>query len=264
LDLGGEKLPLSVPVPSGANPSLSVRAIRFSARRPDIFRTQLRALYRASAVGPMRIMFPMISGVAEMHEARTIAKEVRAELERERVPYDPGVPLGAMIETPSAALTADHLTDVCDFFSIGTNDLIQYTFAADRENEDVQYLYHPLHPAILRLLKQVIDAANAAGKPVSLCGDLGGDPSLTWMLLGLGLRELSMLPRRIPAVKAVIAGTRLSEAQDLAAKALLLRSDREVEELVAAAMRGRFPLEIGAAEENAAEAPEASKTEARR
>jgi phosphotransferase system enzyme I (PtsI) len=247
LDLGGEKLPLGVKIPGGTNPSLGVRAIRFSARRPDIFRTQLRALYRASAEGPLRIMFPLISGISEMHEALRVCAAVREELRREGLPFHPSVPIGAMIETPSAALTVDHLADTCDFFSIGTNDLIQYAFAADRENQDVYYLYHPLHPAMLRLLKQAIDAAARVGKPISVCGDMAGDPAFTWVLLGLGVRELSMAPRHIPAVRAVIAATVLAEAQAMAAEALLLHSDGEVEELVLGTMKRRFPLEVASA-----------------
>ena len=244
LDLGGEKLPLAVKIPDGPNPSLGVRAIRFSARRPDIFRTQLRALYRASAHGPLRIMFPMISGVAELHAAQSVCKEVRAELEREGVAHDPSVAVGSMIETPSAALSADQLAEACDFFSIGTNDLIQYAFAADRDNQDVYYLYHPLHSAVLRLLERAIAAAGAANKPISLCGDMAGDPAFTWVLIGLGLRELSMTPQQIPAVRSVIEATTLAEAQAMATEALLFRSDQDVESLVIETMRRRFPLEM--------------------
>jgi phosphotransferase system enzyme I (PtsI) len=248
LDLGGEKLPLAVVVPGGTNPSLGVRAIRFSARRPDIFHTQLRALYRASALGPVRIMFPLISGITELQEAQRACAEVRAQLDREGLAYAAHVPIGAMIETPSAAVTVDHLADACDFFSLGTNDLIQYAFAADRENEEVQYLYHPLHPAVLRLLKLAIDGAHGAGKPISICGDMAGDPAFTWVLLGLGVRELSMAPRHIPAVRSVVAGTQLGEAQAVVAEALLLRTEREVERLIMEVMRRRFPLEVPAAE----------------
>jgi len=244
LDLGGDKLPLAVRIPDGANPSLGVRAIRLSIRRPDIFRAQLRALYRASSFGPVRIMFPLISGIAELHEAQAVCRAVREELAREQIPFDPNVPIGVMIETPSAAVTVDHLADFCDFFSIGTNDLFQYAFAADRENQDVSYLYHPLHPAVLRLIKYAVDAAVRAGKPISVCGDMAGDPLYTWILLGLGVRELSMAPRYIPAVKSVVAGTRLAEAQALTAEAMTLRSDSEVEELVVASMQRRFPLEL--------------------
>jgi phosphotransferase system enzyme I (PtsI) len=244
LDLGGEKLPHSVELPTGNNPSLGVRAIRFSLRRPDIFRTQLRALYRASAAGPLRIMFPLISGITELISAQTICAEIRQELARERVAFDPQVPVGAMIETPSAAVTTDHLAEHCDFFSIGTNDLIQYAFAADRENQEVDHLYHPLHPALLRLLERAIGGAALAGKRISVCGDMAGDPVFTWVLLGLGIRELSMAPGQIPVVRSVISTTRLAEAQEMAARVLRLGSEREVEDLVMTVMRRRFPVEL--------------------
>ena len=220
LDLGGEKLPLAVDFPLGPNPSLGIRAIRFSLSRPDIFRTQLRALYRASAAGPLRIMFPLISGLAELIEAQAICTAVREELTSEGIPFDPTVPIGAMIETPSAAVTTDHLAEHCDFFSIGTNDLIQFAFAADRENEDVHQLHHPLHPGLLRLLQQAIAGAALAGKPISVCGDMAGDPIFAGVLLGLGIRELSMLPGRIPIVRSAITATLLGDAQEMAMRAV--------------------------------------------
>ena len=246
LDLGGEKLPLAVQVAGGANPGLGVRAIRFVRRRSDVFRTQIRALYRASALGPLRIMFPLVSGISELKEARLTCAGIVEELVREGVPFAPDVPIGVMIETPSAALTTDHLAERSSFFSIGTNDLIQYTFAADRENEDVEYLYHPLHPALLRLLKAAIDGARAAGKPVAVCGDMAADPAFTWVLVALGVRSLSMSPRFIPAVKSIIRASTLAEMEALLAQAFLLRSEVEVEELVLGLMRRRFPLELAA------------------
>ena len=247
LDLGGEKLPLAMPVPGGANPSLGVRAMRFAFRRPDIFRTQLRALYRASARGPLRIMFPLVSGISELNEARRFCTAVAEELAREGVPFDGSVRIGVMIETPSAALSTDHLAESSSFFSIGTNDLLQYTFAADRENEDVAHLYHPLHPAVLRLLKSAIDGANGQDKPISICGDMAGDPAFTWVLVGLGLRSLSMSPRLIPAVRSIVCKSRLDEMQALTERALALRSETAVEDLVLGVMRERFPLELASA-----------------
>jgi phosphoenolpyruvate-protein phosphotransferase (PTS system enzyme I) len=244
LDLGGDKLPASMKRTRGSNPALGVRSIRFSFTRPDIFRTQLRALYRASAVGPIRILFPLISGVTELARARALCREVCSELALQRQAHDPLTPVGAMIETPSAALTVDHLARECDFFSIGTNDMIQYTFAADRENQEVGHLYHPLHPAVLRLLKQIIDTARSANRPVSLCGDMAGDPGLTWVLLGLGLRDFSMTPRQIPVVKAVVRASYLAEADDLAAQALALGSELDVERLVLGVMANRFGPDI--------------------
>ena len=154
------------------------------------------------------------------------------------------VPLGVMIETPSAALTADHLARRCSFLSLGTNDLMQYAFAADRDNDDVAYLYQPLHPAMLRLLKTVIDAARLVGAPLSICGDMASDPMLTWILVGLGLRELSMDPSSIPLVKSVVRGLRTAEAEALAAEALTLESEVQVGELVGRLMAERLPAEI--------------------
>jgi phosphoenolpyruvate-protein phosphotransferase (PTS system enzyme I) len=244
LDLGGDKPPPSIEPRRGPNPALGVRSIRFSLAYQDVFRTQLRALYRASAIGPIRILFPLISGVTELSQARAICREVCAELAAEGQAHDPETPVGAMIETPSAALTVDHLARESDFFSIGTNDLIQYAFAADRENQDVGHLYHPLHPAVLRSLKQIVDAARTANKPLSLCGDMAGDPAFTWVLLGLGLRDLSMTPRQIPLVKAVVRASSFREAEDLAARALELGSELEVERLVLGVMTDRFGGEI--------------------
>jgi len=246
LDLGGDKMPASVRMPSGQNPSLGLRSIRFSFHRPDVFRTQLRALYRAAAEGPVKIMFPLVSGVAELRMARTICQEVCADLRREGIRHNPEVPLGVMVETPSAALISDLLARECEFLSIGTNDLIQYSLAADRENEHVGYLYHPLHPAIIRALKQIVTGAAACKRdvPVAMCGDMAGDPLLVLVLLGLGLRHLSMAPRQIPILKSIIRSCTLAEAEKLAAQALGLATEAEVENLVYNVMYERFPAEL--------------------
>jgi phosphotransferase system enzyme I (PtsI) len=244
LDLGGDKLPTSVRIPAGNNPALGLRSIRYSLWRRDVFRSQLRAFYRAAAVGPLRIMFPLISGVAELRTVREICNEVCNELRREGLEHDPQVPLGAMIETPSAVFIADLLVQECDFLSIGTNDLIQYALAADRQDEHVGYLYHPLHPAILRAVKQVVSAANRAGKPVAMCGDMAGDARFCWVLLGLGLRTLSMAPRQIPMIKSIVRATRLADAERLTEEVMRLRTEDEVEEAVQRTMKDRFPLEF--------------------
>jgi phosphotransferase system enzyme I (PtsI) len=249
LDLGADKLPSSVRIPEGHNPALGVRSIRFSLRRPDIFRTQLRALYRAAAHGPMRIMFPLISGLSDLREALDIARDVRAELSRAGVLHDPAVPMGAMIETPSAAVTADHLARHCDFLSIGTNDLIQYAFAADRDNRDVDHLYHPLHPAVLRLIKLAIEGAAAAAKPISLCGDMAGEPVYVQTLLGLGLRDFSMTATAIPNVKTVVRASRLADARALAAEALTLECETDVEVLAARVLAQAVPVDSGSTEQ---------------
>jgi phosphoenolpyruvate-protein phosphotransferase (PTS system enzyme I) len=244
LDLGADKLPQSVKIPAGPNPALGIRSTRFSLLRPDILRRQLRALYRASAVGPLRFMFPLVSGVAELKRLRAICDDVRAELGAERTAHDAAAALGVMIETPSAALTADHLARRCDFLSVGTNDLIQYAFAADRENGDVAHLHQPLHPAVLRTLKALIETAGAAGVPISICGDMAGDPFLTWILVGLGFRELSMDRDRIPLVKAVVRGSSVGEAEALVRDVLAMEDENEVAELIRSRLEDRFAAEI--------------------
>jgi phosphotransferase system enzyme I (PtsI) len=241
LDLGGDKLPTSVRIPAGNNPALGLRSIRYSLWRRDVFKLQLRAFYRAAAVGPLRIMFPLISGVAELRTVRELCSDVCAELQRDGLEHNPEVPLGVMIETPSAAVIADLLVEECDFLSIGTNDLIQYALAADRQDEHVGYLYHPLHP---RLVRTVVGAAKRAGKPVSMCGDMAGDPRFCWVLLGLGLRSLSMAPRQIPIVKSIVRASRIAAAEKLTEEILRLRTEDEVEEAVNRVMKERFPIEF--------------------
>jgi phosphotransferase system enzyme I (PtsI) len=241
LDLGGDKLPPSVRIPAGANPALGLRSIRFSLWQPEVFRAQLRAFYRAAAVGKVRILFPMISGVAEMRQVREICETVLQDLERDGVRHNPDVPLGAMVETPSAALISDLLADECDFLTIGTNDLIQYALAADRQDEHVGYLYHPLHPGILRAIRMIVDGARQAKKPIAMCGDMAGDPLFSWVLLGMGLRDFSMAPRQIPRLKAIIRATGLADAQSLLAEVASLKTVDEVEDLVGGVMHRHFP-----------------------
>jgi phosphotransferase system enzyme I (PtsI) len=247
LDLGSDKLPLSMKMPTGPNPALGIRSIRFSLQRPDILRSQLRALYRASATAPLRIMFPLVSGIAELKQLQAFCTEICAELAREGVKHDAKVALGVMIETPSAALTADHFSRQCNFLSVGTNDLIQFAFAADRQNDEVSYLYQPLHPAIMRMLKATADGARAAGITVSVCGDMAGDPFLTLILMGLGLHELSMDPDRIPLVKAVVRGSSLAEAIQLVEEALELDDEAAIRSLVSAKLGTRFAEELSGA-----------------
>ena len=244
LDLGGDKLPMGVRIPVGPNPALGMRGIRFSLERRDIFRTQLRALYRAAASGPLRILVPLVSSVSEMRQVRAICTDVCAELAAANLAHEAGVPLGAMIETPSAVLTADHIAASSDFVSVGTNDLVQYAFAADRQSEDMAYLYQPMHPAIVRALAQVFAAAAAAGRPVSVCGDMAGDPWSTWLLIGLGLRSFSMAMPEIAFVKSIVRHTALAEAEEFARAAMELTTVEEVTDLAMARFGQRFPLEL--------------------
>jgi len=238
-DLGGDKLPPGMRL-HAENPALGLRAIRYCLRHPDMFRTQLRALLRASVHGNLKIMFPMISGMAELRAARRLLDEVQAELSRETIPTRK-VPVGIMVEVPSAALVADRLARECDFFSIGTNDLIQYSIGIDRQNKDVAYLYKPLHLGVLRMLKGICDAAAAAGITVSVCGEMAGDPLHTLVLVGLGVTELSMNGPAIPAVKQVIRGVSLAEARALVDRLLELTHADEIERAVREEVQRRFP-----------------------
>jgi phosphotransferase system enzyme I (PtsI) len=241
LDVGGDKV---IPDLQGAeekNPLLGWRAIRFCLARRELFRTQLRALLRASAYGDLRIMFPMISGIEELEQALAVVEEAKAECRSRALPFNEKIPIGIMVEIPSAAMTADILAGKSAFFSLGTNDLVQYSIAADRGNERVAYLAQPFHPAVLRFVKATIDAARAAGIPSAMCGELAGDPNATAILLGLGLDEFSMSAPSIPQVKRVVRGTSAADCAELAAKALTLRSYQEIEELVRSWMAARFP-----------------------
>jgi len=230
LDLGGDKPMTGAPhlFPRESNPFLGFRAIRFCLKHRDIFRTQLRAILRASAHGKVELMFPMISGTAEMLEARAVLDECRDELRLKGVAFDEAMPIGSMIEIPSAALTADKLARHCDFFSIGTNDLIQYLIAIDRLNDRTAHLYEPTHPAVIRVLKEVVDHAHAAGIKVGVCGEMAGDPLYVPLLIGLGVDELSMTPPLLPAVKFMVRATSRAEAQALVKKVLTLDTAQEI------------------------------------
>ena len=228
LDLGGDKFLSQLDIPVEMHPFLGWRAIRFCLARPDIFKLQLRAILRASVHGKLKLMYPMISGIEELRQAKKILDEVRDELREKAIPFDNDIQIGAMIEVPSAAMTADILAKEADFFSIGTNDLIQYSLAVDRVNEKVAYLYEPAHPAVLRLIKNIIDSGHKANIKVGMCGEMAGEPSLTLILLGLGLDEFSMPPQVIPELKYIIRSVTLKEAQEIAQVALSLPTGREV------------------------------------
>jgi phosphoenolpyruvate-protein phosphotransferase (PTS system enzyme I) len=234
MDLGADKMAVFMPELHEANPALGLRSIRLclsSGVRP-LFKQQLRGLLRAATNGNMRIMFPMISGVRELDLALEVLSEVKDELNRDGIPFAPDTKVGIMIEMPSAAVVADHLARRVDFFSIGTNDLIQYTLAVDRVNEHVAYLYDSMHPALLRLIDMVVRAANTAKISVALCGEMAGDVNVAPLLLGLGLNELSMNAVAIPQVKQVIRNSSVAELRAMATEALTLPSGPEVKELV--------------------------------
>ena len=240
LDLGGDKLPIGHRSHE-PNPALGLRAIRFTLRHPQLFRTQVRALLRASLHGTLQIMLPMIAAVGELREAKVQIESIRQELLREGKPVQEKIPIGIMLETPAAALAADRLARECDFFSIGTNDLIQYSLAIDRSNRDVAYLYKPLHLGVLRLIQASVDGARDAGIECAMCGEMAGDPVYALVLLALGLDNLSMNPADIPKVKRVIRSTSLSDAKKLLEEAMAFSSHDEIERYVLNQMQERFP-----------------------
>jgi len=230
LDLGGDKPMASEPLlfPKEANPFMGFRAIRFCLEHPAIFKDQLRAILMASAHGKALMMYPMISGCEEMIRAQALLEECKAELRVRKHPFDENLEVGAMIEIPSAAVTVDLLQKYCDFFSIGTNDLIQYLLAIDRGNDRIAHLYEPSHPAVLRTLKQVVDGAHAHGIEVGVCGEMAGDPIYTPLLLGLGVDSLSMTPSSLPLVKYVVRAMKMSDAKALAEESMRTDSAKEI------------------------------------
>ena len=241
LDFGGDKLVSAIRLAPQENPSLGLRAIRLCLHQPGLFRAQLRAILRASAFGTLRIMYPMVSGVAEVRAANALLAEEKAELTSAGIAFDPEIQVGIMIEIPSAAVIADLLAREVDFFSVGTNDLIQYALAIDRINEQVAYLYEPLHPAVLRMLRTVVSAAHNEGIWVSMCGEMAGDPLYSLLLVGLGFDELSMTPASIPLVKRMIRSVTYGQASDLSPRLFGCATAQEVEKLLRHEMRSRFP-----------------------
>jgi phosphotransferase system enzyme I (PtsI) len=228
VDLGGDKFASAVKMPQEINPFLGFRAIRFCLAQPDIFRTQLRAILRASAHGKVRMMYPMISNVDEVIRANALLEECRKDLRKRHIPFDETMDVGVMIEIPSAALTADLIARHVSFFSIGTNDLVQYTLAVDRVNDRVAHLYEPTHPAVLKLMKYTIEAGHRQKIWVGICGQMAGDPLLTPLLIGLGIDELSMAPASVPLVKDIIRSITSEQAKVLAEASLAAGSASEV------------------------------------
>jgi len=241
LDLGGDKFISDVQVAKEVNPFLGWRAIRFCLQQKDLFRDQIRAILRASAEGNVKMMYPMISGLEELNQANGLVEDCKAELRAKNVPFDESMEVGAMIEIPSAALAADALAKQVRFFSLGTNDLIQYTLAVDRLNEKIAHLYEPTHPAILRLIKLTAEAAQRHGLWVGVCGEMAGDPVMIPLLLGLGVNELSVAPPSVARAKYLIRRLKLCEAQALAEFALSCDSGVEILTKADAFVRERAP-----------------------
>ncbi|HTD86132.1 MAG TPA: phosphoenolpyruvate--protein phosphotransferase [Candidatus Binatia bacterium] len=228
LDLGGDKFLSHLQVPQEMNPFLGWRAIRFCLQERDIFRSQLRAILRASAEGNVKMMYPMISSVTEVDQANALLEEYKAELRKESIPFNENLDVGVMIEIPSAALAADALARKVDFFSVGTNDLIQYSLAVDRLNEKIAHLYEPTHPAILKLIHMSVEAARKNGIWVGVCGEMAADPQVAPLLLGLGVEELSVAPLSVPRIKFLIRRMKMNEARELADCALHTDSAQDI------------------------------------
>jgi phosphotransferase system enzyme I (PtsI) len=229
LDVGGDKFVPDLNLDDELNPAMGLRAIRLSLRNIETFKPQLRAILRASTFGNVRIFFPMISGIAEIRAVKLLLDKSRQELREEGVLFDEQMKIGVMIEVPSAVIIADQLAEEVDFFSVGTNDLIQYSLAIDRTNEHLSHLYEPLNPAILRSLKMIVTAAHTAGIEACICGEMAGDPLYLPLLLGLGFDELSMSPPSIPRVKQILRRCSMTEAIELANKSLTFATSEEVE-----------------------------------
>lgn len=247
-DLGGDKFANYQKQTKELNPQMGMRAIRFCLKEVDIFKTQLRAIWRASALGRTKILFPMISSVEEIREAKKLLEDARQELVEEGMTIPSKIDIGAMIEVPSAVIIADKLAREVDFFSIGTNDLIQYSLAIDRANERLTYMYEPLHPAVLRLIKTVVDAAHQEKIKVAMCGEMAGDPLCVLILLGMELDELSMNHLAIPRIKKIIRESTLEESKTVLKKALSFNTASEVRSYVNDYMMKRFPGEFNVEE----------------
>lgn len=241
LDLGGDKFNHALPVPYELNPAMGLRAIRLCLKAPDIFRTQLRAILRASAYGKVKIMFPMISGLQELNSALAILDEVKEDLRKNNLSFDENVQVGSMIEIPSASILADKIAEKVDFLSIGTNDLIQYTLAIDRGNENVSYLYEPLHPAVLRIIRMITEGAKKAGKEVAMCGEMAGKPLYIPLLVGLGIDSLSMTAQSIPRVKKMLRAISAKEAEKIAQEVFKFETASQIEGYLSEIIKEKWP-----------------------
>jgi len=241
LDYGGDKIHEFMKSHREANPFLGCRSIRFSLKNPEIFKTQLRAILRASAYGKVKIMYPMISTLDELLQAREITFEMMRELDISGIPYDKKIEIGIMIEVPSAVIAADILAEYVDFFSVGTNDLVQYILAVDRVNEKVADLYNPLDISVLRYLRRISDIASSHSRPISICGEIAGEPKFTMMLLGLGFRQLSMSSKYMYQIKRIIRSVTIEECESLSRSLLQMKRTDEIEKAVIDNMKLKFP-----------------------
>jgi phosphoenolpyruvate-protein phosphotransferase (PTS system enzyme I) len=231
-DVGGDKDIVNNHVHRGGNPFLGCRAIRFLFKEREVFRSQIRAILRAAHLANVSIMFPMVSSLSELLEAKELVREVQNELKKNKIPYNAKVKIGCMIEVPSAAIIADLLAQECDFLSIGTNDLVQYSLAADRSDQTLSAFYTPAHPGILRLIKMIVRGGNQFGVPVSICGEVASDPRFVPLLIGLGIHELSVAARFLPEIKSTIRRVSMISAMELAETALGMTTAQEIELLL--------------------------------
>ena len=239
LDIGGDKFISSLRMPQELNPQLGWRAIRFCLERPDIFKAQLRAMLRASVHGNVQIMFPLISGLEDLRRVKAVLEDVKQDLEEREVPFDSHIKIGSMIEVPSAVIVADLLAKECDFFSIGTNDLIQYSLAVDRVNEKIAHMYDPANLAILRMIRDTIRAAKAAQIPCSMCGEMASDPLFTELLIGFGIDSLSMSTVGVPAIHAQVSKIRAGTAKRFANRVMAATTASEIRELLEQRLKRR-------------------------
>lgn len=239
LDVGGDKQPQNIDIPPEMNPFLGYRAIRICLNEKRLFKTQLRAILRASAFGNLKVMFPMISGLEELRAAKEILAEVKREMEGQAIPFAQNIPVGIMVETPAAVMIADLLAAEADFFSIGTNDLCQYTLAVDRMNEKVSYLYNPLHIGVLRSIQRIIDAGHQAGISVGLCGEMASGAENALVLLGLGLDEFSMAASAIPSIKGMIRKLSFQKAREIAGKVMEMKEASQISNYI----KGQFNVD---------------------
>ncbi len=240
LDVGGDKIYAYTQPHKERNPFLGCRAIRFSLENENLFRIQIRAILRASHYGNVKLMFPMISTVEELKRSRSIVSEIMEELKAKKIPFDEKIPIGVMIEVPSAVINADLLARYADFFSIGTNDLVQYILAVDRISEKIAYLYNPLNPAVLRFLRQIVEVSEKHDTPVSICGEMAGEPQYTMLLLGLGFRHLSMSPTYMYQVKRIVRSVSMEECRTMVDRLFELEDTADIEQIVREMFQDKF------------------------
>jgi phosphoenolpyruvate-protein phosphotransferase (PTS system enzyme I) len=240
-DMGADKIPHGPAPDESRNPFLGLRSIRLALRNLPLFRTQLRAALRASVLGKLQIMFPLVSTLLELRQAKMVLADVMEDLEEHGVPFNRDVPIGMMVEVPAAVMMLDHFVEEVDFLSIGTNDLIQYTLAVDRSNKDVVQLYNACDPAVLKLIVMSIESADRKNLPINMCGQMSGSPTYTMLLLGLGLRRFSVAPSSIPEIKNVIRHTTLEQCKAIAAKVLTMENAREIKSYLNEELKKRSP-----------------------